>query len=162
MSTKDFICDAAKNPAVMIFVALLTIVMAVVIVGDIQNMRTSTSGYDYSQNLCYLFENICICYFMAIFFIMGFLTYINKQYSKWSIWLFYVLGVSVFVKFFIAGILYSYVYHHVESQYMDHLPSLAKRVFSGQSIYWITIVFFLMPKFIKDTIKLKEEQELTI
>jgi hypothetical protein len=73
-----------------------------------------------------------------------------------------VLGVSVFVKFFIAGILYSYVYHHVESQYMDHLPSLAKRVFSGQSVYWITIVFFLMPKFIKDAMKLKEEQELTV
>ena len=161
MSTKDFICDAAKNPAVMIFVALLTIVMAVVIVGDIQNMRTSTSGYDYSQNLCYLFENICICYFMAIFFIMGFLTYINKQYSKWSIWLFYVLGVSVFLKFFIAGLLFDYVNHHVESEYMDKLPSLARTVFSG-AIYWIAIVFFFIPKILKDAQKLKEEQELTV
>ncbi len=56
---------------------------------------------------------------MAIFCIMYYLTYINKQYSKWSIWLFYVMGVSVFVK-------------------------------------------FLVPKFIKDTMKLKEEQDLTI
>ncbi len=161
MSTKDFIRDAAKNPAVMIFVTLVTIVMAVVIVGDIQGIRTATSGYDYCQNLCYLFENICICYFMAIFFVMGFLTYINKQYSKWSIRLFYVLGVSVLVKFFIAGLLFNYVYHHVESEYMDKLPSLAITVFSG-AIYWITIVFFLVPKFIKDTMKLKEEQELTV
>lgn len=161
MSTKDFIRDAAKNPAVMIFVALLTIVMAVVVVGDVQGMRTAASGYEYCQCLCYLFENICISYFMAIFFIMGFLTYINKQYSKWSIWLFYVLGVSVLIKFFIAGLLYSYVFHHVESEYMDKLPSLARTVFSG-AIYWITIVFFLVPKFIKDTMKLKEEQELTV
>ena len=162
MGTNNFIRNVAKNPLTTILLVVITIVMAVVIYGDIQGMRAATTGYEYCDSLCYLFENISICYFMAIFFTMGYLTYINKQYSKWSIWLFYVLGVSVFVKFFIAGILYSYVYHHVESQYMDHLPSLAKRVFSGQSIYWITIVFFLMPKFIKDTMKLKEEQELTI
>ena len=71
------------------------------------------------------------------------------------------LGVSVIVKFFIAGLLFNYVYHHVESEYMDKLPSLARTVFSG-AIYWIAIVFFLVPKFIKDTMKLKEEQELTI
>ena len=161
MSIKDFFRYAAKNPVIMIIVMLLTIVMAVLIVGDIQNMHSAMSGYDYCQNLCYLFENICICYFMAIFFIMGFLTYINKQYSRWSIWLFYMLGVSVLVKFFIAGLLFNYVYHHVESEYMDKLPSLAGTIFSG-AIYWITIVFFLVPKFIKDTMKLKEEQELTV
>jgi hypothetical protein len=44
---------------------------------------------------------------------------------------------------------------------MDHLPTMATIVFSG-AIYWITIVFFLVPKFIKDTMKLKEEQELTV
>ena len=162
MGTNNFIRNVAKNPLTTILLVVITIVMAVDIYGDIQGMRAATTGYEYCYALCYLFENISICYFMVIFYTMGYLTYINKQYSKWSIWLFYVLGVSVFVKFFIAGILYSYVYHHVESQYMDHLPSLAKRVFSGQSVYWITIVFFLMPKFIKDAMKLKEEQELTI
>jgi hypothetical protein len=162
MGTNNFFRNVAKNPLITIILVVITIVMAVDIYGDIQGMRAATTGYDYCYALCYLFENISICYFMVIFYTMGYLTYTNKQYSKWSIWLFYVLGVSVFVKFFIAGILYSYVYHHVESQYMDHLPSLAKRVFSGQSVYWITIVFFLMPKFIKDTMKLKEEQELTI
>ena len=162
MVIKDFYRNAVKNPFTTVVLVVVTIAMAFVIVGDIQNMRAATTDYGYCHNLCSLFENICISYFMVIFCIMCYLTYINKQYSKWSIWLFYVLGVSVFVKFFIAGILYSYVYHHVESQYMDHLPSLAKRVFSGQSVYWITIVFFLMPKFIKDAMKLKEEQELTI
>jgi hypothetical protein len=44
---------------------------------------------------------------------------------------------------------------------MDHLPSMVTTIFSG-GIYWITIVFFFVPKFIKDTMKLKEEQELTV
>ena len=161
MGTNNFIRNVAKNPLTTILLVVITIVMAVVIYGDIQGMRAATTGYEYCDALCYLFENISICYFMAIFFTMGYLTYINKQYSKWSIWLFYVLGVSVFVKFFIANLIYNYVYHHVESQYMDHLPSMATTVFSG-AVYWITIVFFLVPKFIKDTMKLKEEQELTI
>ena len=161
MGTINLFRNAVKNPLPTVFFLVIAVVMAVSIYGDIQDMSSATTGYDYCQSLCYLFENICISYFMAIFFVMYLLTYINKQYSKWSIWLFYVLGVSVFVKFFIANLIYNYVYHHVESQYMDHLPSMATTVFSG-AVYWITIVFFLVPKFIKDTMKLKEEQELTI
>lgn len=161
MGIKDFFRNAVKNPFTTVIIVLIAIVMAFVIVGDIQDMRAATTGYDYCHNLCSLFENICISYFMAIFCIMCYLTYINKQYSKWSIWLFYVLGVSVLVKFVIAGILFDYVSHHVESEYMDKLPSLARTVFVG-GVYWITIVFFFIPKFIKDTMKLKEEQDLTI
>lgn len=161
MGTINLFRNAVKNPFTTFFFLVIAVAMAVVIYGDIQDMRSATTGYDYCQSLCYLFENICISYFMAIFFTMYFLTYINKQYSKWSIWLFYALGVSVIVKFFIAGLLFNYVYHHVESEYMDKLPSLARTVFSG-AIYWIAIVFFLVPKFIKDTMKLKEEQELTV
>ena len=161
MGTINLFRNAVKNPIITVVLVVVTIVMAVVIYGNIHDMHAATTGYDYCQSLCYLFENICVCYFMAIFFTMYYLTYINKQYSKWSIWLFYVLGVSVFVKFFIANHIYNYVYQHVESQYMDHLPTMATIVFSG-AIYWIIIVFFLVPKFIKDTMKLKEEQELTV
>lgn len=161
MCTINLFRNAVKNPLTTVVLVVATIVMAFVIYGNIHDMHAATTGYDYCHSLCYLFENICICYFMTIFCIMYFLTYINKQYSKWSIWLFYALGASVFVKFFIAGLLFNYVYHHVESEYMDKLPSLARTVFSG-AIYWIAIVFFLVPKFIKDTMKLKEEQELTI
>lgn len=161
MVIKDFYRNAVKNPFTTVIIVLIAIVMAFVIVGDIQNMRAATTGYDYCHNLCSLFENICISYFMVIFCIMCYLTYINKQYSKWSIWLFYVLGVSVLVKFVIAGILFDYVSNHVESEYMDKLPSLARTVFVG-GVYWFTIVFFFIPKFIKDTMKLKEEQDLTI
>lgn len=161
MVIKDFYRNAVKNPFTTVIIVVIAIVMAFVIVGDIQNMRAATTDYGYCHNLCSLFENICISYFMVIFCVMCYLTYINKQYSKWSIWLFYVLGVSVLVKFVIAGILFDYVSNHVESEYMDKLPSLARTVFVD-GIYWITIVFFFIPKFIKDTMKLKEEQDLTI
>ena len=161
MGTINLFRNAVKNPFTTVFFLVIAVAMAVFIYGDIQDMRSATTGYDYCQSLCYLFENICISYFMAIFFTMYYLTYINKQYSKWSIWLFYALGVSVIVKFFIAGLMFRYVYHHVESEYMDKLPSMATTVFSG-AVYWIAIVFFLVPKFIKDTMKLKEEQELTV
>ena len=161
MVIKDFYRNAVKNPFTTVVLVVVTIAMAFVIVGDIQNMRAATTDYGYCHNLCSLFENICISYFMVIFCIMCYLTYINKQYSKWSIWLFYVLGVSVLVKFVIAGILFDYVSNHVESEYMDKLPSLARTVFVG-GVYWFTIVFFFIPKFIKDTMKLKEEQDLTI
>ena len=161
MVIKDFYRNAVKNPFTTVVLVVVTIAMAFVIVGDIQNMRAATTDYGYCHNLCSLFENICISYFMVIFCIMCYLTYINKQYSKWSIWLFYVLGVSVLVKFVIAGILFDYVSNHVESEYMDKLPSLARTVFVG-GVYWFTIVFFFIPTFIKDTMKLKEEQDLTI
>ena len=161
MGTINLFRNAVKNPFTTVVLVVVTIVMAVVIYGNIHDMHAATTGYDYCHSLCYLFENICVCYFMAIFFTMYYLTYINKQYSKWSIWLFYALGVSVIVKFFIAGLLFNYVYHHVESEYMDKLPSLARTIFLG-GVYWITIVFFFVPRFIKDTMKLKEEQELTI
>ena len=136
MGTINLFRNAVKNPITTVVLVVVTIVMAVVIYGNIHDMHAATTGYDYCQSLCYLFENICVC-------------------------LFYALGVSVIVKFFIAGLLFNYVYHHVESEYMDKLPSLARTVFSG-AIYWIAIVFFLVPKFIKDTMKLKEEQELTV
>ena len=161
MGIKDFFRNAVKNPFTTVVLVVIIIAMAFVIYGDIQDIRAATTGYDYCHNLCSLFENICISYFMVIFCIMCYLTYINKQYSRWSIWLFYVLGVSVLVKFVIAGILFDYVSNHVESEYMDKLPSLARTVFVG-GVYWFTIVFFFIPKFIKDTMKLKEEQDLTI
>ncbi|MBR2096413.1 MAG: hypothetical protein IJ907_00785 [Prevotella sp.] len=161
MSITNLFRNAVKNPFTTAIIVVVAIVMVYEIFGDIHDMRAATSGYDYCHNLCYLFDNICACYFMTIFFIMCYFTYINKQFSKWSIWLFYALGVSVLVKFFIAGLVFDYVYHHVESEYMNKIPSLARTIFLG-GVYWITIVFFFVPKFIKDTMKLKEEQELTI
>ena len=84
MGTINLFRNAVKNSFTTVFFLVIAVAMAVVIYGDIQDMRSATTGYDYCQSLCYLFENICISYFMAIFFTMYYLTYINKQYSKWS------------------------------------------------------------------------------
>ena len=44
---------------------------------------------------------------------------------------------------------------------MENLPSLAVDVYGGPA-FFIMLSFFFMPKIIKDTLKLKQEQELTI
>ena len=75
--------------------------------------------------------------------------------------LFYVLGVSSLLYFVVAGHVFDYVFDHVESNYMNKLPSLARTVFTGP-VYWIIIGYFFIPKILKDAQKLKEEQELTI
>ena len=161
MNKSNLFRNAVKNPVSTVCVLLLAVVMGYTIVGDIQSMRNAETGYDYCLYLSYLFENIGITYFMTMFFIMMYLTYINKQYSKWSIWLFYVLGVSILVYFFFAGLAFNYIVKNVGQENMNHLASLARHVFTGSG-YWMVISLFFVPKSIKDTIKLKEEQDLTI
>ncbi len=99
MGTINLFRNAVKNPLTTVVLVVVTIVMAVVIYGNIHDMHAATTGYDYCQSLCYLFENICVCYFMAIFFTMYYLTYINKQYSKWSIWLTIMLKANTWTNF---------------------------------------------------------------
>ena len=161
MGTINLFRNAVKNPITTVVLVVVTIVMAVVIYGNIQDMHAATTGYDYCQSLSYLFENICVCYFMAIFFTMYYLTYINKQYSKWSIWLFYLSAIVLLIHFFISGFIFEYVYAHVGVDHMDDLPKLARYIF-GAPAYFVILSLFFVPKFIKDTIKLKKEQELTI
>ncbi len=153
--------DIVKNPIPVILLLAIEIVLILFIIGDINNMREAQTGYEYCTNLSYLVSNISIGYFMFIFFMIAYLTYINKQYSKWIIRLFYVLGLSSLAYFVVAGHVYDYVFHHVESDYTKNLPSLARTVFTGP-IYWIIIGYFFIPKILKDAQKMKEEQELTI
>ena len=162
MKTNSFFHDALKgNPALSILMLAILCVMGFFIAGDINNMHEAKTGYDYCQYLCYLVENVSKSYFMCIFFLMAYLTYMKKQYSKWTIRLFYVLGVSSLVYFVVAGHVYDYVFNHVESDYMKKLPSLARTVFTGP-IYWIIIGYLFIPKILKDAQKMKEEQDLTI
>ena len=84
MSISNLFRNAKKNPVATIILVVVAIAMVIVMIGNIHDMREATTGYDYCQSLCYLFENICISYFMTIFFTMYYLTYINKQYSKCS------------------------------------------------------------------------------
>ena len=156
------------NLVLTILMIAVVCVMGFFIIGDINNMleaknnmQGANSGYEYSKNLCNLVDNVSRCYFMCIFILMIYLTYVKKQYSKWTIRLFYVLGVSSIFYFVVAGHVFDYVFNHVESIYMYKLPSLARTVFTGP-VYWIIIDYFFIPKILKDAQKLKEEQELTI
>ena len=117
--------------------------------------------YDYCYHLVNLYELICRTIFAAIYFVICWLTYINRQYSRWSIWLFYLSAIVLIFHFIISGFLFEYVYDHVEADHMDSLPTLARYVF-GAPAYFVLLSLFFVPKFIKDTIKLKKEQELTI
>ncbi len=156
------------NPVLTIILLSVIGTMIFFIIGDINNMleaknsmQGANSGYEYCRSLCNLVDNASRCYFMCIFFLMAYLTYMKKQYSKWTMRLFYVLGVSSLLYFVVAGHVFDYVFDHVESNYMNKLPSLARTVFTGP-VYWIIIGYFFIPKILKDAQKLKEEQELTI
>ncbi len=85
-----FFHNAVKSPVLTIMLLVLVFMMAF-LAGDINNMQTAKNTYEYYLNLCYLVENISISYFMCIFIMMLYLTYVNKQYSKWTIRLFNLL-----------------------------------------------------------------------
>ncbi|MBO4820622.1 MAG: hypothetical protein J5548_04060 [Prevotella sp.] len=71
-----------------------------------------------------------------------------------------MLGVSSFVFFVVAGQVFDYVFHHVENNYMEKLPSLARNVFTGP-VYWIIIAYFFIPRMLKNDWKTKVEHEVT-
>ena len=159
-STKTFRLFAENVPGI-IFLLLLAGMMVWLMVGDVSRMQAATTNYEYYENSIYLIENIARTYFFCIFMLMVYLTYINKQYSKWSIRLFYVAGISTLVYYAIASNYYGYVFNHVESEYVDKTISMARSLFTGP-LYWIIIGYFLVPKILKDAQKLKKEQELTV
>ena len=159
-STKSFRLFAENVPGI-IFLLLLAGMMVWLMVGDVSRMQAATTNYEYYENSIYLIENIARTYFFCIFMLMVYLTYINKQYSKWSIRLFYVAGISTLVYYAIASNYYGYVFNHVESEYVDKTISMARSLFTGP-LYWIIIGYFFVPKILKDAQKLKKEQELTV
>ena len=159
-STKTFRLFAENVPGI-IFLLLLAGMMVWLMVGDVSRMQAATTNYEYYENSIYLIENIARTYFFCIFMLMVYLTYINKQYSKWSIRLFYVAGISTLVYYAIASNYYGYVFNLVESEYVDKTISMARSLFTGP-LYWIIIGYFLVPKILKDAQKLKKEQELTV
>lgn len=160
MITSFLYRKVVKNPIPTILLVALASVMAFLIANDIKNMQAATTGYDYCLNLSYLVGNISITYFIGIFLLIIYLIYNNRQNSKWTKRLFYVLGVSSFVFFVVAGQVFDYVFHHVENNYMEKLPSLARNVFTGP-VYWIIIAYFFIPRMLKNAWKTKVEQEVT-
>ena len=140
---------------------ILAVVEGWTMVNDVSCMKAATTSYDYYQNLIYLIDNIARTYFFCIFLMMVFLTYIHKQYSKWCIRVYYLLGVSVLLYYGWAGIFSKSVYNQVEPEFLENVPRMVHRLYTGP-LYWIIIGYFFVPKILKDAQKLKEEQDLTV
>ena len=58
METTNLFRNAVKNPVSAIVVLMMAVVMAYLIVGDVNRMQAATTNYEYCQNLCYLVDNI--------------------------------------------------------------------------------------------------------
>ena len=160
MEIKQFF-RKGENLIGMGFLLLLAVYVVCLMVGDVSRMQEATTKYDYYQNLIYLIENIARTYFFCIFLLMAFLTYIHKQYTKWCVRLFYLVGVSVLLYFGWASIFSESVFHHIEPQYIENFPRMVHTLYTGP-LYWMIIGYFSTPKILKDAQKLKEEQDLTI
>ena len=161
MGSLNIMQTAKRNWGSIIGLLVVLALVGYSYIDEIQDMSNASTGYDYCYHMVNLYELICKSFFAAIYFIMCWLTYINKQYSKWSIWLYYLSAVVLLIHFFISGFIFEYVYAHVGVDHMDDLPKLARYIF-GAPAYFVILSLFFVPKFIKDTIKLKKEQELTI
>ena len=160
MSTSLF-QNAKKNPVSTILLLLFFGYVAYSIIDDIQTMREATTDYDYCKGLCDLVEFLVKTISWCIYFVVCYLTYVHKQYSRWILWLYY-LAVVVFIIYYIsAGNTLDYVFNHIGTEHIDRLPSMARSLY-GAPLYFIVFSFIFMPKLIKDTIKLKKEQELTV
>ena len=160
MSTSLF-QNAKKNPVSTIILLLFFAYVGYSIIIDIQTVRQAATDFDYCKGLCDLVEFIGKTITWCIYFVVCYLTYVHKQYSRWILWLYY-LAVVVFIIYYIcAGNTLDYVFNHIGAEHLDRLPSMARSLY-GAPFYFIVFSFFFMPKLIKDTMKLKKEQELTV
>ena len=160
METSKFF-SKVENVFGALFVLALAVLMVGLMAGDVERMQAATTNYDYYSNFIYLIDNIARTYFFCIFMLMVYFTYVNKQYSKWCIRLFYILGVSTLMYFVIANHFYRHVFGFIETENMEKMPSMTTTLFTGP-LYWMIIGYFLIPRILKDAQKLKEEQELTV
>jgi uncharacterized protein with PQ loop repeat len=152
----------AKNHVGTIIVLCAVVVYIVGrYVYNINGMNQATTDYDYCYYLSELFQLNSKTVFAIIYGIICIRTYLSKQYSKLSIWLFYISAFAMLAHFLAAGYVFDYVFAHVGADHMDRLPSMARNIF-GAPAFFIILCFFFVPKLIKDTLKLKQEQELTI
>lgn len=128
---------------------------------DVNKMQDAANNYEYYRYCIYLQDHIAWITFAMIYLLMVYLTYIKKQFSKWCVWLFYLMGLFTLIYYSYAGFLLEDVFSLVEREYFDKLHSLANSLYYGP-IPLICCSFFFVPKILKDAQKLKEEQDLTI
>ena len=129
--------------------------------GVAQGLLGAESNEDYCYYLSNMVYIIGALIFSCLYFIMVYLVYINKQYSKWCMWLFYVWGVASLAYFIVSGMVYDYMFDYANQENIFKMAAHARRVLTGPLLF-VMICFMFIPKLIKDAMKLKEEQDLTI
>ncbi len=129
--------------------------------GVAQGLLGAESNEDYCYYLSNMVYIVGALIFSCLYFIMVYLVYINKQYSKWCMWLFYVWGVASLAYFIVSGMVYDYMFDYANQENIFKMAAHARRVLTGPLLF-VMICFMFIPKLIKDAMKLKEEQELTI
>lgn len=109
---------------------------------EIDGMNNAATSYDYCHHLCQLFEHISKTVFLVIYGIICYLTYSKKQYSKWSLWLFYVSAVVIVVHYFVGGEVFEYVCHHIGAEkYGKSAIAGSRRLRRPRILYYA--IFFL-------------------
>ena len=129
--------------------------------GVAQGLLGAESNEDYCYYLSNMVYIVGALIFSCLYFIMVYLVYINKQYSKWCMWLFYVWGVAILAYFIVSGMVYDYMFDYANQENIFKMAAHARRVLTGPLLF-VMICFMFIPKLIKDAMKLKEEQDLTI
>jgi hypothetical protein len=129
--------------------------------GIAQGLLGAESNEDYCYYLSNMVYIVGALIFSCLYFIMVYLVYINKQYSKWCMWLFYVWGVASLAYFIVSGMVYDYMFDYANQENIFKMAAHARRVLTGPLLF-VMICFMFIPKLIKDAMKLKEEQDLTI
>lgn len=145
----------------ILFYGALLAVFGCYIWSDIEEIIYPTDDTEYCHGLTYLLINIGYVYFISIYFILTHLIYINKQYTVWCARLFYILGISCLVYVFFAAIIHDNLFEMASDQNMRDIVRCSRNLLTAMA-YPMIISYFLVPKFIKDNMKLKEEQDLTI
>ena len=160
MSTSLF-QNAKKNPVSTIILLLFFAYVGYSIFDPIQTMREATTDYDYCKGLCDLVEFLGKTITWCIYFVVCYLTYVHKQYTRWILRLYYLTVVVFIIYYIAAGNVFDYVFNHIGTEHLDRFPSMTRGLY-GAPLYFIVFSFLFMPKLIKDIIKLKKEQELTV
>lgn len=162
MNTNKSFWKQLKKNAVSIVVSVCLFAWVVyTIYSDAHDMQVATTFYEYSKAQCSLIESIGKYITWCIYWAIVYLTYIHKQYTRYSLWLYYLVVVIYLIYFIIASTTADNIPTHIEPENIEHLPSLIRSLY-GAPVYFMLFSLLFMPKLIKDTIKLKKEQELTV
>jgi hypothetical protein len=150
-----------KNPISTVVLIGIIAWAVYAVYSDVHDMQVATTFYDYSKARCSLVESAGKSITWIVYWTACFLTYVQKQYTRWTLWVYYLAVVAFIIYYIVAGFTLDYIYAHIEPEYMDKLPALSRNLY-GAPVYFMVFSFFFIPKFIKDTIKLKKEQDLTV